>query len=68
VQAKTPPAIIASIHAAALSALKDANVNKRLIELGYIPVGNKPDEFAQHIRADIDKQAAAIRALGIAAR
>jgi tripartite-type tricarboxylate transporter receptor subunit TctC len=68
VQAKTPPAIITSIHEAALSVLNDPSVNKRLKDLGYLPVGNMPEEFAQYLMMDIERQGKVIRALGIAAK
>jgi tripartite-type tricarboxylate transporter receptor subunit TctC len=54
VPAKTPKDVIARILGATLSTLKDPTVNKRLLELGYVVVGNQPDEFAAFIKAEIE--------------
>lgn len=67
VQAKTPKAIIATIHEAALSVLRSPNVSKQLGELGYLPVGSQPEEFAAYIKADIEKQGKVIKKLGVTA-
>ena len=55
--AKTPREIVGVLHKASLAALKTPAVSKRMAELGYITVGNTPDEFAAHIRSEIDKLA-----------
>jgi tripartite-type tricarboxylate transporter receptor subunit TctC len=55
--AKTPREIVGALHKASLAALKTPAVSKRMAELGYITVGNTPDEFAMHIRSEIDKLA-----------
>jgi len=54
---KTPKETIGVLHAAALTALRNPQVSKRMTELGYIAIGNTPDEFAAHIRAEIQKLA-----------
>ncbi len=62
--AKTPKETIAVIRDAALSALhKNPTVAKRLAELGYIPVGDQPEEFAAHIKAKIEKLGKVLRGL-----
>jgi tripartite-type tricarboxylate transporter receptor subunit TctC len=54
---KTPKEIVSALQKASVAALKNATVSKRMTELGYIAVGNTPDEFAAHIRSEIDKLA-----------
>jgi len=51
---KTPKEVIGRILTATLLTLKDQTVNKRLLELGYVVVGNQPDEFATFIKAEIE--------------
>lgn len=63
VPAGTPPEIIAIVHRAALTALN--KLNKRLNELAYIPVGNRPDEYAAYIKAEIRKVETIYRRLGL---
>lgn len=54
VPAKTPPAVVETIHAALMKVLATPSVQKRLTDLGYIAVGDKPEAFAAHIRAQIE--------------
>lgn len=65
VPVKTPKETIAAIHAAAVSALKNPTVSKRLIDLGYIIVGDQPGEFAAHIKAQIATLAKIIQQTGV---
>ncbi|SRR6266508_5975062 len=43
-------------------------MKERLVELGYEPVGNTPDEYAAQIRTEIAKWAKVIRSAGIRAQ
>jgi tripartite-type tricarboxylate transporter receptor subunit TctC len=61
VPARTPKEAIAAIHKAALAALKNPGVTKRLMDLGFILVGDQPEEFAAHIKSEIEKLARIIR-------
>jgi tripartite-type tricarboxylate transporter receptor subunit TctC len=63
VPAGTPPETIAIIHRAALTTLN--KLNKRLNELAYIPVGNRPDEYATYIKAEIQKVETIYKRLGL---
>ena len=65
VPAKTPGSVIETLHKAAVSALRDPEVRKRLNSLGYIVVGSRPDELGTHIRTEIDKYAKLIRQIGL---
>jgi tripartite-type tricarboxylate transporter receptor subunit TctC len=61
----TPKDIVPAVREAALSALGNAEVSKRLVDLGYVIVGDRPEEFAAHIRAEIDKLGKVIRRAGL---
>ncbi len=67
VPAKTPKEIIATLHAAAIAALKKPEISKRMFDLGLTPVGDTPEEFAAFIRADIEKWRKIVQQKGITA-
>jgi len=67
VPAKTPKELIASIHAAAVTALKRPDIAKRMQELGLTTIGDQPDEFAEFIKADIEKWRKIVRQKGLTA-
>ena len=62
--AGTPKEIIATLHAAMVEALKDADVRKQLENLGVDIVGNTPEEFAAYIKSETPKWAAVVKASG----
>ena len=62
-----PKETIATIHDAALAALKSPGVRKRIDELGYVAIGDQPDEFAAHIKAEIANQGRLLGRLGVKA-
>ena len=51
---KAPRATIAAVHAAVKTVLSDAAIQKRLLDLGFIPVGDTPEEFTAYIRAQVE--------------
>ncbi len=55
VPAKTPKATIAIIHGAAVSVLKNPAVGQRLSDIGFIIVGNQPEQFAAYIKSEIER-------------
>jgi tripartite-type tricarboxylate transporter receptor subunit TctC len=63
--AGTPPAAIQALNAAAQKSLAQPEVRDRLLGLASPPVGGTPEQFASHIRREIDKWARVIRAAGI---
>ena len=65
VPARTPKETIAAIYAAAISALKNPTVSKRLTDLGYLTVGDQPEEFATSIKAEIATMAKLIKLTGV---
>jgi tripartite-type tricarboxylate transporter receptor subunit TctC len=62
--AGTSPDIIAVLHRALVEALADPNVRQSLTRLGIDVVGSSPDAFAAHIKNEIPKWAAVIKASG----
>jgi tripartite-type tricarboxylate transporter receptor subunit TctC len=61
VPAKVPKETITIIHNAAVSALNNPGLSKRLGELGYVSIGDQPEEFAAHIKSEIEKLAKILR-------
>jgi len=64
--AKTPTAIIDKIHHAALDALNKPDVIVRFDQLGFTPIGNQPQEFANFIKSQVDMWGTIVRRTGIA--
>jgi tripartite-type tricarboxylate transporter receptor subunit TctC len=63
--ANTPKPVIDIINAALARAVHRPEIAKRLLDLGYLAVGDPPDQFAQTVRADLDKIAKITRDAGI---
>lgn len=55
--AGTPPAVVAKLNEAAHKAMQDPEFKKRTAEVSGIPMANTPEQFAQQIRAMLDKYA-----------
>jgi tripartite-type tricarboxylate transporter receptor subunit TctC len=62
---KTAPDTIAALRAGALAALNDATTRKRLIDLGYLIVGDAPEDFAAFIKSEIATLGAIIKRTGL---
>ena len=58
---------LARIHAGIVGALKDATVRERLIKDGAEIVGNKPDEAARFLKAEIARWGAVVKSAGLKA-
>jgi len=54
---KTPKETIGILHSAALAALRNPQVANRMSELGYVAIGSTPEQFAAHIRSEVQKLA-----------
>ena len=65
VPAGTPPEIIKTINAAALTALADPAVKAKADLISYVPAPSSPEELAKMLRVEIDKWAAVIKGAGI---
>ena len=63
--AGTPPAVIQALNAAAQKSLALPEVRERLLGLASPPVGGTPEQFASHLKREIDKWARVIRAANI---
>ncbi|MBR0680438.1 twin-arginine translocation pathway signal protein [Roseomonas eburnea] len=59
--AGSPPAAITRLHAAAVFALAQPDVRARMAQIGIVPVGNGPDEFAAFVVAQRERAARLIR-------
>jgi len=65
VPAKTPGEIVAAVRTAALAALANPTVSKRMTDLGYVIIGDQPEEFAAHLRSEIASLAAMLKGLRV---
>jgi tripartite-type tricarboxylate transporter receptor subunit TctC len=65
--AKTSKETIATIRTAAIKVLNRPDVSKRLIDQGNVPVWDTPEEFAAHIKREMDRVGKIIRALNLKA-
>jgi tripartite-type tricarboxylate transporter receptor subunit TctC len=64
----TDAQIITVLNRAIVKVLSQPAMKDRLVELGYEPVGNTPDEFATQIRTEVADWARVIRSAGIRAQ
>jgi tripartite-type tricarboxylate transporter receptor subunit TctC len=62
--AATPPAVVARLHEATVTALHDPALAKSLADLGVDISGSTPEEFARYITAEIPKWTAVVKASG----
>jgi len=63
--AGTPPAVTNALNVAAQKSLALSDVRERLMALASPPVGGTQEQFARHIKGEIDKWARVIRAANI---
>jgi tripartite-type tricarboxylate transporter receptor subunit TctC len=63
--ARTPKETIAALRGATVGLLGNPAVTKRLSDLGYVAVGNQPEEFSAHINSEIARLGKIIRDLKI---
>jgi tripartite-type tricarboxylate transporter receptor subunit TctC len=67
VPAKTPRDIINTINSATQKALKLPEVSKRLGDMSFTIVGDTPEEFAEFLKAEVEKWGKIVRELGLKA-
>jgi len=65
--AKTPSAIVASLNAELVKALRGADIKEKLTSLGMEPVGGTPEQYSAHIKEELAKYARIVKAAGIKA-
>ena len=61
----TPPAVIAKLNAASNAALSDAEVRRKLAQVGVTPSPSTPEEFARYLKQEIARWGKLIRDKGI---
>jgi tripartite-type tricarboxylate transporter receptor subunit TctC len=65
VPARTPPEIVARLQDAAQKAIADPEVQRKLIDIGYEPVGGTAQQFQAMLQKDIPRWHRLIRQLNI---
>lgn len=63
--AGTPPAFIARLNEAFNSVLADPEMRKRLLAIGYEPIGGKPQDFSKQIQSELDKWGPIVKQAGL---
>lgn len=63
--AKTPRAVVERLQAEIAAVLQAPDVRERYAVLGIEPVGNKPDEYAAQVRADLERWGPVVKQAGI---
>ena len=58
---KTPRPIIDKLNAEFLRVLQLPDIRAKLVDLGFEPVGSTPQEFAEHIRGELERLGKAAR-------
>ena len=66
--AATPKDIVERLAGEIALGLKDDTIRQRLISYGVDPLGDRPEEFAATIAADIALWAEAVKVAGVAAQ
>jgi tripartite-type tricarboxylate transporter receptor subunit TctC len=59
--ARTAPAIVARLHADTIAVLAESEIQKKMRDLGSIPVGSTPEELARYLQAEMAKWGPVIR-------
>ena len=59
--AKTPPAVIAKLNAAFVTAINDPVVKDKLIKSGAIPIANTPEQFGQILKDELARWGKVVR-------
>jgi tripartite-type tricarboxylate transporter receptor subunit TctC len=63
--AKTPPAVVDLLQRNIAEIVKEDAIRKRLDDLGAVPSGIAPAEFARHIEAEVSKWKDVVAATGV---
>ncbi len=67
VPAKTPRDIIDRVRGASVTVLNNPAISKRLNDLGFVLIGNTPEEFGAYFRSQIDAWGKIVRDLNLKA-
>jgi tripartite-type tricarboxylate transporter receptor subunit TctC len=60
--------VVSLLNREIVAILSQPTMREQLLDLGYEPVGSRPDEFAAQISSEIAKWAKVIRSAGIKAQ
>ena len=63
----TPKEIVDRVSAEFAKAMREPDVQKRIADLGYLPIGGSPSDYAANIKSEIVKWAPVIKAANIKA-
>jgi tripartite-type tricarboxylate transporter receptor subunit TctC len=63
--AKTPPAVIAKLNDAFARAINDPVVKQKLIDSGAVPVADRPEQFSQFLKEELERWGKVVREKGI---
>jgi tripartite-type tricarboxylate transporter receptor subunit TctC len=63
-----PTAIVEKLNEAVNAALSDSNINKRLLEIGAIPMPGSPSQFETFVAQETERYARVIRSAGISGK
>ena len=65
VPARTPPEIIAKMHADTVAVLAEPQIRAKLDALGVVVVGSTPEQLGAHLKAEMERWAPVIKAANI---
>jgi tripartite-type tricarboxylate transporter receptor subunit TctC len=65
--AGTPTPVVDALYKAVSDMLKQADVQKQMLELGAAPIGNSPDAFGRQIAGEVEKWKKVVAATGVKA-
>ncbi len=63
--AKTPDRVVRTIHKAIVEGLQAPEVKARINQLGFVPIGSSPDEFAAFVKHEVEKYRKVVARSGI---
>jgi tripartite-type tricarboxylate transporter receptor subunit TctC len=63
--ARTPADVVTRLSTTIAQVLKMPDVRDKLVELGFVPIGGSPSEFATLLAAEMDKWGKVIKAAGV---
>ena len=67
VPAKPPRDMVARIRDGVVAALAEPGVKKRLTEIAYVPIGDRPEEFAAFLKSEISELAKLVQQFKLSA-
>lgn len=65
VPAQTPPDVVARLGQAVRNAVNDPETHRKLVDIGYEPVGGTPQQFSAVLQQEIPRWHKLIRDLNI---